>query len=97
MAASTQISMQGRLGDLSSSPTNAISRTASKQSIPRGSSGVFAMPFNSQYDVNGNIDRVSHLLEKDVDFGAWINEADDADEEQVKHMTCTQEDMDSSF
>ncbi|KLO18873.1 hypothetical protein SCHPADRAFT_899438 [Schizopora paradoxa] len=97
MAASTQISMQGRLGDLTSSPTNAISRTASKQSIPRGSSGVFAMPFNSQYDVNGNIDRVSHLLEKDVDFGAWIKDADDADEEQVKHMTCTQEDMDASF
>lgn len=95
MAESTQISVQGRLGDLRSSPTSALTRAASKRSIPRGSSGVFGMPFNSQYDVNGNIDRVSHLLEKDVDFGAWINDADDADEDMVQRMT--QEGVDASF
>jgi Wiskott-Aldrich syndrome protein len=40
-----------------------------------GSSG-FQIPFgyNSQFDVEGQVDRVSELLERDVDFEGWLKD-----------------------
>ncbi|KAF4604382.1 hypothetical protein EYR40_001560 [Pleurotus pulmonarius] len=41
--------------------------------------------YNSQFDVEGEVDRVSELLERDVDFDGWLRDAsikDDAEEEE---------------
>ncbi|KAA1475856.1 hypothetical protein DENSPDRAFT_450217 [Dentipellis sp. KUC8613] len=38
------------------------------------SSGFFGMGYDSQFDVEGGVDRVSELLERDVDFGAWLRD-----------------------
>ena len=45
-------------------------RSYSYKSLERGSSGFLG--FNSQFDVEGQVDRVSELLEKDVDFDGWL-------------------------
>lgn len=38
------------------------------------SSGVFIGSYRSQFDVEKHVDRVSELLEKDVDFGGWLRD-----------------------
>ncbi|KAH7924074.1 hypothetical protein BV22DRAFT_1196198 [Leucogyrophana mollusca] len=43
-------------------------------SMGRTGSGFFAMGYNSQFDVEGQVDRVSELLEKDVDFDGWLRD-----------------------
>lgn len=52
------------------------------------------MAYNSQFDVDGNVDRLSSFLEKDVDFGAWVRDLDDedrpSDEVHVEKLTSTQ-------
>ncbi|KIM73364.1 hypothetical protein PILCRDRAFT_15271 [Piloderma croceum F 1598] len=47
-----------------------------------GSSG-FQLPmgYNSQFDVEGQVDRVSELLERDVDFEGWLRDVDGEDED----------------
>ncbi|KAF9239088.1 hypothetical protein BU15DRAFT_74778 [Melanogaster broomeanus] len=40
----------------------------------RTSSGIFGMGYNSQFDVEKHVDRVSELLEKDVDFDGWLRD-----------------------
>ncbi|KAI0823826.1 hypothetical protein BC628DRAFT_481262 [Trametes gibbosa] len=47
------------------------------QGLARGSSGVFGMAYNSQFDVEGQVDRVSELLERDVDYNGWLRDLDD--------------------
>ncbi|KAI0062145.1 hypothetical protein BV25DRAFT_1991784 [Artomyces pyxidatus] len=51
-----------------------------------GGGGVFgAMGYNSQFDVEGNVDRVNELLDGDVNFGAWLRDTpmvDDEDQDQ---------------
>ena len=47
----------------------------------KNSSGYLGMGYNSQFDVEGNIDRVSELLERDVDFGAWLRDIPPLDEQ----------------
>lgn len=45
--------------------------------------------YNSQFDVEGEVDRVSELLERDVDFDGWLRDAsikDDAEEEDDDDM-----------
>ncbi|KAG9225707.1 hypothetical protein CCMSSC00406_0007564 [Pleurotus cornucopiae] len=45
--------------------------------------------YNSQFDVEGEVDRVSELLERDVDFDGWLRDAsikDDAEEEEGDDM-----------
>ncbi|KAI0628857.1 hypothetical protein C8Q77DRAFT_1067215 [Trametes polyzona] len=54
------------------------------QGLVRGSSGVFGMGYNSQFDVEGQIDRVSELLERDVDYNGWLRDLDDADDEPMQ-------------
>jgi neural Wiskott-Aldrich syndrome protein len=52
--------------------------------IVRTSSGAWGGGgYNSQYDVEGQVDRVSELLDKDVDFDGWLKEMppDPEDEE----------------
>lgn len=44
----------------------------SYKSLERGSSGFLG--FNSQFDVEGQVDRVSELLERDVDFDGWLKD-----------------------
>ncbi|KAG9318008.1 hypothetical protein JVU11DRAFT_71 [Chiua virens] len=36
--------------------------------------GVFGMGYSSQFDVERHVDRVSELLEKDVDFDGWLRD-----------------------
>ena len=51
----------------------------------RTSSGFgFGMGYNSQFDVEGEVDRVSELLERDVDFGGWLRDVSvEAEEDEV--------------
>jgi len=42
----------------------------------RGSSGFLATGYDSQFDVEGQVDRVSELLERDVDFDGWLKDID---------------------
>ncbi|KAI8974207.1 hypothetical protein BD414DRAFT_580899 [Trametes punicea] len=51
------------------------------QGLMRGSSGFFAMGYNSQFDVEGQVDRVSELLERDIDYHGWLRDMDEVDEE----------------
>ncbi|TFY81591.1 hypothetical protein EWM64_g2424 [Hericium alpestre] len=39
------------------------------------SSGYLGMGYDSQFDVEGNVDRVTELLERDVDFDAWLRDS----------------------
>ncbi|KAH7911107.1 hypothetical protein BJ138DRAFT_1007309 [Hygrophoropsis aurantiaca] len=43
-------------------------------STGRTGSGLFGMGYSSQFDVEGHVDRVSELLEKDVDFDGWLRD-----------------------
>ncbi|KAF9494379.1 hypothetical protein BDN71DRAFT_1507662 [Pleurotus eryngii] len=38
--------------------------------------------YNSQFDVEGEVDRVSELLERDVDFDGWLRDASIKDDEE---------------
>jgi Wiskott-Aldrich syndrome protein len=40
------------------------------------------MGYNSQYDVEGQVDRVSELLERDVDFEGWLRDVPEEEEEE---------------
>ncbi|OCH86175.1 hypothetical protein OBBRIDRAFT_838353 [Obba rivulosa] len=48
--------------------------------LARGSSGLFHMGYNSQFDVNGRVDRVSELLDRDVDYSGWLRDIPDDEE-----------------
>ena len=48
----------------------------------RGSSGFFGMGYSSQFDVEGHVEQVSELLERDVDFDGWLRDLDADEEEQ---------------
>ncbi|THH21486.1 hypothetical protein EW146_g99 [Bondarzewia mesenterica] len=56
-------------------------------------SGYFGMGYNSQFDVEGNVDRVSELLERDVDFVAWLRDIPPVTDEQ--DGAGTQEDVET--
>ncbi|KIK93564.1 hypothetical protein PAXRUDRAFT_828839 [Paxillus rubicundulus Ve08.2h10] len=46
------------------------------QNPPRHTnSGILGMGFNSQFDVEKHVDRVSEWLEKDIDFDGWLRDA----------------------
>ncbi|OBZ75259.1 hypothetical protein A0H81_04963 [Grifola frondosa] len=51
-------------------------------SLGRGSSGFFRMGYNSQYDVDAQVDRVNELLERDVDYEGWLQDVPGEDEER---------------
>ena len=57
-------------------------QAASQASLMRGSSGFFAMGYSSQFDVEGHVEQVSELLERDVDFKGWLNDVDTDDGEE---------------
>jgi neural Wiskott-Aldrich syndrome protein len=40
----------------------------------RGSSAMFGIGYDSQFDLEGQVDRVSELLERDVDFDVWLKD-----------------------
>jgi hypothetical protein len=48
--------------------------------LDHGSSEIFGTGYNSQFDVEGQVDRVSELLERDVDFDGWLNDMHDGEE-----------------
>ncbi|KAH9857441.1 hypothetical protein C2E23DRAFT_892174 [Lenzites betulinus] len=54
------------------------------QGLMRGSSGGFGMAYNSQFDVEGQVDRVSELLERDVDYNGWLRDLDDEEPLQTQ-------------
>ncbi|KAH8117658.1 hypothetical protein DFH11DRAFT_1852162 [Phellopilus nigrolimitatus] len=59
-------------------------RTGSSQrNIVRASSGLLGMTYNSQFDVDAQVNQLSNFLEQDVDFGAWVRDTDDEDDDEV--------------
>ncbi|KAH9939445.1 hypothetical protein B0H21DRAFT_39264 [Amylocystis lapponica] len=48
--------------------------------LARGSSGFFGMGYNSQFDVERQVDRVSELLERDVDYDGWLRDLPNVEE-----------------
>lgn len=54
---------------------------ASGNAQERGGSGVFAMGYNSQFDLEGQIGAVNDMLEKDVDFDGWLRDIPEVDAE----------------
>lgn len=44
------------------------------------------MQYNSQFDVEGQVDRVSELLDRDVDFDGWLR---DIPEEEGENQPLT--------
>ena len=42
--------------------------------LAKGSSGFFAMGYSSQFDVEGRVEQVSEILERDVDFNGWLRD-----------------------
>ncbi|KAF8842640.1 hypothetical protein BDN67DRAFT_965529 [Paxillus ammoniavirescens] len=48
--------------------------TQQGQNPSRTNSGIPGMGFNSQFDVEKHVDRVSEWLEKDVDFDGWLRD-----------------------
>ncbi|KAF9228971.1 hypothetical protein BS17DRAFT_772830 [Gyrodon lividus] len=50
-----------------------------QNSFGRRNSGIFGMGYNSQFDVEKHVDRVSELLEKDVDFDGWLRDVPTAE------------------
>ena len=51
--------------------------TSTSKLLSRASSGLLGMSFNSQYDIDGQVDQVSSFMEQDVDFRAWVRDEDD--------------------
>ncbi|KIM52413.1 hypothetical protein SCLCIDRAFT_1163411 [Scleroderma citrinum Foug A] len=50
-----------------------------KQPLGPMSSGVFGMGYSSQLDIEKHVDRVSELLERDVDFDSWLRDVNTLD------------------
>ncbi len=50
-------------------------------SLERAGSGVFAMGYNSQFDLEGQIGAVNDILERDVDFDGWLRDIPEVDAE----------------
>ncbi|THH21244.1 hypothetical protein EUX98_g8423 [Antrodiella citrinella] len=51
--------------------------------LVRGSSGLFGM-YNSQFDVEAQVGQVSDLLDRDVDFGEYLKDVDEDEEQEGK-------------
>ena len=47
---------------------------APSQSLGRASSGFLGMGYSSQFYVEGHVEQVSELLERDVDFNGWLRD-----------------------
>jgi hypothetical protein len=45
------------------------------QQKDRGSGMLGDMGYNSQFDVEGQVERVSAMLEHDIDFDQWLRES----------------------
>jgi hypothetical protein len=43
-------------------------------SLGQGSSAYLGIGYDSQFDIEGQVDRVSELLERDVDFDGWLRD-----------------------
>lgn len=59
----------GFLPQIASTQIGKVSPTAD-----RTSNGIFGVGYSSQFDVERHVDRVSELLEKDVDFDGWLRD-----------------------
>ena len=55
-----------------------------EQSLGPTSSGVFGIGYSAQFDVEKHIDRVSELLERDVDFDSWLQDVNSLDDGDVR-------------
>ncbi|KAI0738087.1 hypothetical protein C8Q80DRAFT_1276100 [Daedaleopsis nitida] len=62
---------------------------ATQASLVRGSSGFFAMGYSSQFDLEGHVEQVSELLERDVDFNGWLRDLDAEDGLDQDHDMAT--------
>lgn len=76
----------GALGEVAPRPASAKSADAGA-ALMRASSGLLGMAYSSQFDVDGQVDQLSHFLEKDVDFDAWVRDVNaDGEEVQVERL-----------
>lgn len=51
--------------------------------LARGSSGFFAMGYNSQFDVEGRVGRVDEILGQDVDYEGWLRDIPEIEEDHL--------------
>ncbi|CCM04541.1 uncharacterized protein FIBRA_06722 [Fibroporia radiculosa] len=51
--------------------------------LRRESSGIFGLGYNSQFDVEGQVDRVNELLHRDVDYDGWLHDVKEIDEDNI--------------
>jgi len=64
-------------------PNAFLPQISSTQARHKGTSICsFGMGYSSQFDVERHVDRVSELLEKDVDFDGWLRDVEVAEEEE---------------
>lgn len=62
-----------------------ITSTQNRKGSPtpdRTNGGAFGMGYSSQFDVERHVDRVSELLEKDVDIDGWLRDVGTVDASQ---------------
>jgi len=65
--------------------------SAASGGLTRASTGLLGMAYSSQFDVDGQVERVASFLEKDVDFSAWVRDLDEAEENgEGERLTSTQ-------
>ncbi|KAI5118425.1 hypothetical protein M0805_005509 [Coniferiporia weirii] len=58
-------------------------RAGSQRGLSRASSGLLGMAYNSQFDVDAQVNQLSNFLEQDVDLSAWGRDTDDDDDDEV--------------
>ncbi|RPD55300.1 hypothetical protein L226DRAFT_491777 [Lentinus tigrinus ALCF2SS1-7] len=56
-------------------------------SVMRGGSGFFGMGYSSQFDLEGHVEQVNELLERDVDFNGWIRDFGEEGEDNDANMS----------
>lgn len=49
--------------------------------LARAGSGLLALGYNSQFDVEGGVSRAAELLDRDVDYADWLRDIPEAEDE----------------
>ncbi|THH05319.1 hypothetical protein EW145_g4884 [Phellinidium pouzarii] len=70
-----------RFGGSSNSQTSCLPARR-QQGLSREGTGLLGMTYDSQFDVDAQVNRLSNFLEQDVDLSAWVRDTDDEDEEE---------------
>lgn len=67
-------------------PPYTSTQDGAKRPLGPTSSGVFGMGYSSQFDIEKHVDRVSELLERDVDFDSWLRDVNTLDGVETREV-----------